>query len=107
MADCKIVNESVKSAIQHIGGDQQGQLDGIAKSYQDAGNTFMEALNAAISTMEGETKDALQKFFTNEVQPFVTTDLPNAINGMSVLLEANRQNFEAVDMQIAQSISGG
>ena len=57
--------------------------------------------------MEGETKDALQKFFTTDVQKYVTEDLPNAINSMSVLLEANRKNFEDVDLQIAQNISGG
>ena len=94
------------TAIQNIGGSEQGQLTGIAQSYKTAGDKLMEQLNAAIAAMEGETKDALQTFFNNTVAPFVTTDLPNAINGMSVLLEANRSNFESVDLQIAQSISG-
>lgn len=107
MADCKIVNESVNAAIENIGGKNQGELTGIAKQYKEAGDAFIEALNTAIAPMEGETKDALQKFFTNDVQPFVTADLPNAINGMSVLLEANRKNFEDLDKQIAESISGG
>ncbi len=107
MADCKIVNERVKAAIKTIGGDTQGSPEGIAKSYKEAGDAFMEALKAAISSMEGETKDALEKFFTTDVQKFVTEDLPNAINSMSVLLEANRQNFEDVDMKIADSISSG
>ena len=106
MADCKIVNDKVVAAIENIGGNTQGVLTGIAKSYKDAGDKLMEALNAAIASMEGETKDALQKFFNETVSPFVTTDLPSAINGMSVLLEANRKNFEDVDKQIAQSISG-
>lgn len=110
MADCKIVNESVKTAIENIGGSTQGSLTGIAKSYKDAGDAFIEALKAAISEMEGETKDALMKFFTEgeqSVQTFVTESLPNAINSMSVLLEANRENFEKVDQKIAESISGG
>lgn len=107
MADCKIVNSSVVNAINAIGGPEQGQLMGIAKKYETAGTTLMDALKAAIATMEGETKDALQKFFTGDVEPFVVTDLPSAINGLSVLLEANRKNFEDVDKQIADSISGG
>lgn len=107
MADCKIVNASVVNAINEIGGPEQGQLMGIAKKYETAGTTLMEALKAAISSMEGETKDALQKFFADDVEPFVVTDLPAAINGLSVLLEANRKNFEDVDKQIADSISGG
>ena len=106
MADCKIVNASVVAAINNIGGANQGQLEGIAKEYKDAGDTLMEALKNAIAPMEGETKDALQTFFTTDVQQFVVTDLPNAINGMSVLLEANRKNFEDVDKQIAESIKG-
>lgn len=106
MADCKIVNESVKTAIENIGGANTGELTGIAKSYKDAGDALIEALKAAIAEMEGETKDALQKFFTTDVQQFVAEDLPNAINSMSVLLEANRKNFEDVDKQIADSISG-
>lgn len=44
MADCKIVNDSVKTAINNIGGSQQGALEGIAKSYKEAGDTFIEAL---------------------------------------------------------------
>lgn len=107
MADCKVVNEKMASAISNIGGSTQGSYEGIAKSYQDAGTAFMEALKAAISEMEGATRDALNTFFEKDVQPFVTEDIPRAINGMSVLLEANRQNFEDVDAKIAESISGG
>lgn len=44
MADCKIVNESVKTAIENIGGSEQGALTGIAKEYKDAGDAFIDAL---------------------------------------------------------------
>lgn len=107
MADCKIVNASVVNAINNIGGPEQGQLMGIAKKYETAGTTLMDALNKAITPMEGATKDAIQNFFEKDVKPFVVTDLPSAINGLSVLLEANRKNFEDVDKQIAESITGG
>ena len=78
----------------------------MAKDYQTAGTTLMEALRAAIAPMEGATKDAIQEFLAKNVEGFVTSDLPNAINSLSVLLEANRSNFEQVDQQIADSISG-
>lgn len=107
MADCKIVNASVVNAINNIGGPEQGQLMGIAKEYETAGTTLMDDLEKAIATMEGETKDAIKKFFDTDVKQFVVTDLPAAINGLSVLLEANRKNFEDVDKKIAESISGG
>lgn len=105
MADCRIVNESVINAVETIGGAEEG-LGGIALKYQTAGNELMEALTAAIATMEGETKDALDKFFTDDVKPFVTEELPKAIKSMSVLLEANRKNFEDVDRTIAENIAG-
>lgn len=104
MADCKIVDQKVRDAVANIGGETQKTLAGIAKEYQDAGNAFLDALTAAIAEMEGETKDVLQNFFEKDVRTFVTEELPAAINGMSVLLEANRQNFEDVDRQIAESI---
>lgn len=99
MADCRIVNEGVAASVKNI--------EEISKSYKSDGQAFIDALTSAISAMEGETKDALQKFFTTDVQKFVTEDIPTALQGMSDLLEANRDNFEKVDRQIAESISGG
>lgn len=105
MADCKIINGRIIAAIERIGGSEQGQLSGIAKEYEIAGITLINALNVAIADMEGDTKNALQKFFDKDVAQFVTTDLPAAINGLSMLLEESRRNFENVDKQIAASIS--
>ena len=106
MADCKIDNASVISAINHIGGPEQGQLMGIAKRYETAGLVLMSALDAAIADMKGESKNAIKLFFDRDVRQYVVKDLPAAINGLSVLLEANRSNFEEVDRMIAESISG-
>lgn len=99
MADCRIVNADVVSAVKNI--------TEISASYKTTGTELIEALTGAISAMEGETKDALQKFFTTDVKSFVTEDLPKALMGMAELLEANRKNFEDVDKKIAESISGG
>jgi hypothetical protein len=99
MADCRIVNASATTAV--------GDIKTISESYKTDGNNFLEAITSAISAMEGEAKDALQKFFTTVVSDFVVEQLPSAIEGMSNLLEQNRQNFEDVDKQLAESISGG
>lgn len=106
MADCKIVNPNIIAAINQIGGSEQGHLIGIAKKYETAGIALMDALNIAISNMEGETKEALKNFLDATVKQYVVTDLPVAINALSVLLESNRANFEEVDRQIAECISG-
>lgn len=98
MAGCRIVNQSVADAVSNI--------KTISDSYRTAGEEFIKDLNNAISEMEGEAKDALKNFIDNDVNTFVAQDLPDAVKGMSELLEANRSNFETVDKQIADSISG-
>lgn len=97
MAACRIVNQKVLDSVDAI--------KTISDSYRTAGEEFVKALNDAIAEMEGETKDALKKFIDTDVNTFVAIDLPNAIKGMSELLEANRSNFETVDRQIADSIN--
>lgn len=98
MAGCRIVNQSVVDAVDEI--------NTIYGEYKSAGEDFIKDLNNAIAEMEGETKDALKKFIDTDVNTFVAVDLPAAVEGMAKLLEANRTNFEDVDKQIADSISG-
>lgn len=99
MAGCRIVNASVAEAVQKI--------EGLSGNYREAGENFVKDLNAAIAEMEGAAKDALKAFIDKDVNQFVAVDLPAAVDGMSKLLEGNRDNFEKVDAQIAESISGG
>lgn len=98
MASCRIVNASVVQAVSDI--------KGYSDAYKTAGDNFIEAFNTAIAEMEGETKDALKKFLDGDVKTFVAENLPDAVKGMSDLLEANRSNFEKVDKQIADNING-
>lgn len=99
MADCRIVNANAVNAV--------GEIKTISDSYKSNGQDFVDAIKNAIAPMEGEAKDALDKFFSSVVHDFVVEQLPSAIEGMSNLLEQNRQNFEDVDKQLAESISGG
>lgn len=98
MAGCRIVNQGVIDAIEAIAQS--------SRDYKSAGEDFIRNLNAAINEMEGAAKDALKTFIDNDVNQFVAIDLPAALEGMSKLLEGNRENFENVDAQIAASISG-
>lgn len=98
MAGCRIVNQGVEAA--------RDEIKKIAGEYKTLGEDFVKDLNSAIAEMEGETKDALKKFIDTDVNTFVATDLPEALNGMAELLEANRTNFVDVDQKIADSISG-
>jgi uncharacterized protein YukE len=99
MAGCRIVNDALKNAVEEI--------SGYSKEYKSAGDDFVRDFKAAIAEMEGAAKDALLDFFNTQAAPLVTESVPQAIEGMSKLLEANRSNFEQVDQKIADSISSG
>lgn len=102
MADCRIVNEKVAAAVTAI--------QNLAKEYAQAGTDFEAAFKAAIAEMEGDSKDAMDELFDKSYKEFVTSmeaGLPAMINGLASLLEGNRDNFEKVDDQIAQSIRNG
>ena len=98
MAGCRVVKASMDSSVKNLN-DFGGQ-------YKDAGDAFVKAFKAAIEEMEGDSKDALEEFFNTNVEGFVTTDLPGAVNGLASLLEANATNFDDTDAKIAASIRG-
>ena len=98
MAGCRIVNESVVSAVQ--------EMNNISQAYQQAGETLISALTSAIADMEGEAKDAFQTLIDGDIRTFVEESLPEAVKGMADLLEQNRQQFESMDAQLGASISG-
>lgn len=98
MAGCRIVNEGVSSAVEAI--------NGYMTSYKTAGENLISSLTGAIADMEGAAKDAFQNLINKDIQEFAVTNLPGAIESMASLLEANRDNFEKVDQQIADNISG-
>ena len=102
MADCRIVNSAVQTAV--------GNIKTLATKYQQAGTDFESTFKAAIAEMEGDSKDAMIELFDKSYKEFVTSmdgGLPGMIMGLSTLLESNRHNFEEVDGQIAQSIRDG
>lgn len=98
MAGCRIVKASMDSSVAN--------LKGYSEELKEAGSTFVTAFNAAIEAMQGDARDALVEFFETNIEKFVSTDVPEAVNGLASLLEANAQNFDDVDAQIAASIRG-
>lgn len=98
MSACRVNNAAMLTAVANIAD--------IADQFKTLAEDFNKDFNAAIAEMEGEAKDALKKFVDNDVKEYIETSIPEAIKGMSDLLEANRSNFEQVDKQLADSISG-
>ena len=100
MADCKINNAAVKKAVKAI--------EDIQVKYKKAGTDFCSSFDSAISSMEGASKDALQKLFDDNYRNFVSSEkegIPAMIGGFSQLLEGNRTNFKDIDSKLAESMS--
>lgn len=109
-------NEKITAAINTIAGDckeESTAYGGLANSFKEAGSAFITALNDALSTFEGETKDILtsEKIGTAEKEGtlayFVEKQIPDLIMGLGKLLEGNRSTIESADHQLAEAIKGG
>ena len=66
------------------------QLDTAKTAYDEAGTTFVAALKAAIDPMQGDTRDAIDEFIKDTLEPFIIQSVPSAVEGCSSLLEGNK-----------------
>lgn len=78
----------------------------IAQKYKTAGATFESDFTAAINGWEGESKDKMQKFISGTVKEYTQTTVPQLLDALSALLEANADQMEKADNQIAENIPG-
>jgi hypothetical protein len=81
----------------------------IATQYKTAADTFKTAFDSAIANWTGESKDAMVKFIgttDNEdtVAGYMGKTVPQLLNGLASLLEANIQQFGETDKGIAENI---
>lgn len=86
--------------------------DLATKDFKNAGTEFIGELTKALSTFEGETKDALMESKIgaagSEVEGtlayFVETQIPNLVEGLAKLLEGNRDTIDKSDQKLADAI---
>lgn len=89
----------------------------ITRSYENSykkGTEFIEALTNVLSTFQGETKDVLmeKKIGSSGSETegtlayFVEKQIPNLLDGLLQLLEANRKTIDESDLKLAEAISG-
>lgn len=95
--------------------DTKKDIDTASTDFKGKGTAFIEALTNALSTFEGETKDALMKSKIGSsgsetegtLAYFVEKQIPDLLNGLSQLLEGNRTTIDESDRKLAEAISGG
>ena len=76
----------------------------IATRYKTAAETLETNFKTAITTWEGESKDAMQTFICGPVMEYTRDNVPQLLDALAELLEANADQMESADRQIAQNI---
>lgn len=92
-----------------------GEIEQASEDFKNKGTAFIADLIAALSTFEGETKDALMEkkigSTNSEVEGtlayFVEKQIPDLITGLAKLLDGNRTTIDESDMKLAEAIRDG
>jgi len=79
-------------------------IKGIAQRYIAAAQKFESDIIASISDWEGESKEKFVSFIQGAVHQYIEETIPNLIKGLAELLEANADQMEKADQQIADNI---
>lgn len=82
------------------------EIQNIAASYKTAGQTFETNFLTAIQGWEGDSKEKMQKFITVTVNEYTQKTVPQLLEALAALLNANADQMEKADNQIAQNIPG-
>lgn len=100
MADIHLVNNGMINA--------KADIDQYSAELKTAGESFINALNLAISEMEGDSKDKLYAYFNSaSVKTFLEENLPELISSFGTLLETNRTTFIETDSSFASQVPEG
>lgn len=86
--------------------DAAAAIQDIATRYKTAATTFETDFTAAISGWEGESKDKMQKFISGTVKEYTYDTVPKLLEALAALLNANADQMENADRQIAENIPG-
>ena len=80
------------------------QIRELANRYKSAADVFEGDFTTAVSDWEGFAKEAVLKYITGPVDGYIADSVPKIINALADILEANADQMEAADKQIAASI---
>lgn len=90
-------------------------IQDASKDFKNKATAFISDLTTALSTFEGDTKDALMEkkigATGSEVEGtlayFVETQIPQLLDGLASLLDGNRQTIDETDQKLAEAIRTG
>lgn len=83
------------------------KIDGYAKEYEDAAETFKSAMQAATADWQGTSKDKFTTLLEGSVFNFMHESVPQMVRGLASLLRTNATSMQNVDAEIASNIPDG
>lgn len=80
------------------------KIDGYAKEYEDAAETFKSAMLVATTDWQGTSKDKFTTLLEGSVFTYMHESVPQMVQGLASLLKNNATSMENVDTEIASNI---
>ena len=78
----------------------------IGTQYKTAATTFENDFLETISEWEGDSKVQMEKFIKGSVREYTQETVPQLLEALAALLEANATQMKNADAQIAANIPG-
>ena len=76
----------------------------IGERYKAIANDFESNFLASINGWEGDSREAVERFISGPVMEYMRDTIPQLMDALSSLLEANATQMQTVDSQIAENI---
>ena len=80
------------------------EIRDLATRYKGIADTLQNEFTSAAASWEGDSKDAMTRFMTNGVNEYTAVTIPQLLNGLADLLDANNQQMKSADAGIAENI---
>lgn len=76
----------------------------IKEKYMNAGNKLVSDLEESTKNWEGKAKEKFIQLVDGDINEYVTTKIPQAIESIAKLLEENAKSMKQADQEIADAI---
>lgn len=80
------------------------EIKEVGESYKKLASDFETNFLASIANWEGDSHDAVVKFISGPVMEYMRDTVPQLIDAMGELLQANITQMQSADSQIAENI---
>lgn len=80
------------------------KISELSDNYKTAGVELIDALNTAMGSWEGDSKDKFAAFINGDVNTYITQTIPDVVKGLSEMLASNAKQMQNADSNIAKQL---